>query len=77
VAITFLQLINDATGGMITYDQLRLTQNDSNPKTRFSQPKLVTLNKINRKKIPTLDNIRPIAMTGLIQILIFFKKEPN
>ena len=46
------------------------TLNDTNPNNIFFQARLVCINTLKGEEIPTLDDIRPIAITGLMQKLI-------
>ena len=57
-------------GKLLAYDQLRLTLSQTDPPKTFFQARLVCMNKLKGEDIPTTDDIRPIAITGLMQKLI-------
>ena len=67
---SLFELIDNPLGRDIEFEQLRKTLNDTNPNNVFFQARLVCINKLKGEEIPTLDDIRPIAITGLMQKLI-------
>ena len=64
-----LELISSDKGKQLAFDQLRLTLSQSDPPESFFQARLVCMNKLKGDDIPTTDDIRPIAITGLMQKL--------
>jgi hypothetical protein len=55
---------------IIAYEQLIQTMKLNNPNRRLFISRLVCLNKLKDNSIPTKLDIRPIAITGLIQKLV-------